>query len=92
MLLHAAFLDDTSDRQLMSQNIDTVENDGVSSGACKRPKLSPSCHLNTKTLVDSTSDMATSASAPLSDSADCCVCGTVVPLPNLEAGSVAGVL
>jgi len=74
----------------MSENVDAIESDGVGSSACKQQKLSPVCQLNTKPLIDSTTDVVTSTSALLSGDADSCKLPTAELLPNLETTSVPG--
>jgi len=79
---------DIGDRQLISENVDTVEN---SSTAGKRRKLSPVRQLYTKALSDGASDTLMSTSALIGD-VDSSVDGTGTLLPDLEARSVNGVL
>jgi len=77
----------------MSENVDAVENDAVSSSSsvCKQQKLSAVCQFDTDLLIDGTSDVVTSTSALLSDVAIGHMHQTIQLLPNLGARSVAGI-
>jgi len=68
----------------MSENVDAVDN----GGNCKLQKLSTGCHLDTETLIGSSSDMATCMLSLLSVDAGDAMLQTVDLLPNLQGATL----